>query len=320
MSLLDYILGERRGKDAHRLEKEAMGDPFLADALDGFHAVEGDHGRAVERLRGRIEARACRRHRGATLRWSAAAAILLLGVGGGGVLLRQPDKRPIPIVADLGQPAAFSEIAFSEVRDTVPEPRVQAAQEIETPRREKLPAVFDAQEIVPDDTRIEASLSFADFDPAPEIDPAPMRAVQEETAEQDVPPLTKTDIRLRAEEAERAVAAQPEVATRSALPVEAVEAVEEDQKSEAAPGRPVDGMEAFRAYVRENLLYPQDADGNRTEGRVLLEFRVDRRGRPAGIRVIESFSADAAREARRLLEAGPDWTRSGNRIRIAIDF
>ena len=32
MKLLDYIRGARKGKEAHRLEKEAMRDPFLADA------------------------------------------------------------------------------------------------------------------------------------------------------------------------------------------------------------------------------------------------------------------------------------------------
>ena len=43
MKLLDYIRGLRKGKEAHRLEKESMKDPFLADAMDGYHQVEGDH-------------------------------------------------------------------------------------------------------------------------------------------------------------------------------------------------------------------------------------------------------------------------------------
>ena len=42
MKLLDYIRGLRKGKEAHRLEKESMKDPFLADAMDGYHKVEGD--------------------------------------------------------------------------------------------------------------------------------------------------------------------------------------------------------------------------------------------------------------------------------------
>ena len=43
MKLLDYIRGLRKGKEAHRLEKESMKDPFLADAMDGYGQVEGNH-------------------------------------------------------------------------------------------------------------------------------------------------------------------------------------------------------------------------------------------------------------------------------------
>mgnify|MGYP001527627235 CR=1 FL=1 len=39
MKLLDYIRGLRKGKEAHRLEKESMKDPFLADAMDGYGQV-----------------------------------------------------------------------------------------------------------------------------------------------------------------------------------------------------------------------------------------------------------------------------------------
>ena len=41
MRLSDYIQGLRKGKEAHRLEKESMKDPFLADAIDGYNQVEG---------------------------------------------------------------------------------------------------------------------------------------------------------------------------------------------------------------------------------------------------------------------------------------
>ncbi len=40
MKLLQYIKGLRKGKDAHRIEQDAMTDTFLADALEGFDAVD----------------------------------------------------------------------------------------------------------------------------------------------------------------------------------------------------------------------------------------------------------------------------------------
>ena len=51
MKLLDYIRGLRKGKEAHRLEKESMQDPFLADAMDGYNQVEGNHEQRIEKLR-----------------------------------------------------------------------------------------------------------------------------------------------------------------------------------------------------------------------------------------------------------------------------
>ena len=79
MKLLDYIKGNRRGKEAHRIEKRAMEDPFLSEALEGFEAVDGDHAAALERLRRRVEQwAASRRPRRLVLTLGSVAALLLL--------------------------------------------------------------------------------------------------------------------------------------------------------------------------------------------------------------------------------------------------
>jgi len=79
MQLKDYIRGDRRGKEANRLEREAMNDPFMQEALDGFDAVAGDHVPIIERLEKKYTIPAIVHHRNRTLwYWSAAASILLL--------------------------------------------------------------------------------------------------------------------------------------------------------------------------------------------------------------------------------------------------
>lgn len=40
MNILDYIKGKRQGKEANRLEKEAMRDPFLREALEGYEPFD----------------------------------------------------------------------------------------------------------------------------------------------------------------------------------------------------------------------------------------------------------------------------------------
>ena len=61
MKLLDYIRGLRKGKEAHRLEKESMKDPFLADAMDGYGQVEGNHELRIGQLRMQVSARATKK-------------------------------------------------------------------------------------------------------------------------------------------------------------------------------------------------------------------------------------------------------------------
>ncbi|WP_296026290.1 carboxypeptidase-like regulatory domain-containing protein [uncultured Bacteroides sp.] len=87
MKLLDYIRGARRGKEAHRLEKEAMRDPFLADALEGYSRVGNGADEQIEELRRRIRARAVRKRNHAVV-WSIAAS-LLIGVCIGSYFLFQ---------------------------------------------------------------------------------------------------------------------------------------------------------------------------------------------------------------------------------------
>ena len=87
MKLLDYIRGARKGKEAHRLEKEAMRDPFLADALEGYSRVGNGADEQIEELRRRIRARAVRKRNHAVV-WSIAAR-LLIGVCIGSYFLFQ---------------------------------------------------------------------------------------------------------------------------------------------------------------------------------------------------------------------------------------
>lgn len=92
MKLLDYIRGIRKGKEAHRLQKEAMRDPFLADAMDGYDSVGGNQEQQIELLRRRIMMKTKRQQHHAIV-WSVAAS-LLLGVCLSGYFLFQKDKFP----------------------------------------------------------------------------------------------------------------------------------------------------------------------------------------------------------------------------------
>ncbi|WP_243347299.1 carboxypeptidase-like regulatory domain-containing protein [Parabacteroides sp. FAFU027] len=99
MRIKHYIQGDKRGKDAHRLERDAMSDPFLQEALDGFDSVPGNHADALERLEQNIMHRAsAKRRRQLIINWSVAATVLLL-IGLGSYFIFQNSDKNAPVVA-----------------------------------------------------------------------------------------------------------------------------------------------------------------------------------------------------------------------------
>lgn len=75
--LLDYIRGLRKGKEAHRLEKKSMQDPFLADAMDGYSKVKGDHEQQITNLQMKISKHSQKRKRSYAVTWSVAASLVI---------------------------------------------------------------------------------------------------------------------------------------------------------------------------------------------------------------------------------------------------
>ena len=110
MNLKDYIQGNRKGADANRLERQAMSDPFLQEALDGFDAVGGDHLSAIESLEKEIAGKTERKKsRAVAFRWQmlavAASVAILLGLSGL-FFLHSPITTPhFQTAQELSQPA-----------------------------------------------------------------------------------------------------------------------------------------------------------------------------------------------------------------------
>ena len=74
-----YLRGERKGKAANRLEREALSDPFLYEALEGLEEVQADHEQVMKELRRGLQPGMGERRRWKAIRWLAAASILLVG-------------------------------------------------------------------------------------------------------------------------------------------------------------------------------------------------------------------------------------------------
>lgn len=93
-----YLEGKLDGKTMHALEKQALDDPFLAEALEGYAKYPADQRSALSELQQRLQQRVApapeeKKVRRLDYRWLAAASILLiLSVAGVMVLNRSSEK------------------------------------------------------------------------------------------------------------------------------------------------------------------------------------------------------------------------------------
>lgn len=84
---------------------------------------------------------------------------------------------------------------------------------------------------------------------------------------------------------------------------------------------PNGGLKAFYDYVGANLKYPAKASRMGIEGRVFVEFVVEKDGTLTDIRVVKGIGADCDEEAVRVLANAPRWKpgkQRGNPVRVRM--
>jgi hypothetical protein len=84
---------------------------------------------------------------------------------------------------------------------------------------------------------------------------------------------------------------------------------------------PKDGKEKFEQYISDNAVPPLDTNGNRMEADILLSFTLNKKGKPTHIKVIGSSCKPCENEAIRLLKNGPRWVgKRGTPGSVRIKF
>lgn len=139
MKLKDYIQGKRYGKEANRLEREAMNDHFLQDAIDGFDSVSGDHFSAIEKLEKQIASQPKHMNNRVWMWAAAAVLVLLIGIP---FLLHKPNLKEVQL-------ASSDDIKHEEQDNLLPEKdTVLVAKNFKTDKEEVLKPTQKKQSIV----------------------------------------------------------------------------------------------------------------------------------------------------------------------------
>jgi outer membrane biosynthesis protein TonB len=299
MSLLAYIRGQRRGKAAHRIEREAMQDPFLAEALEGFDAVKGEHNEHIAGIRKRLSRKMRHTHLKITYTGIAASVALCLAIGSYFLLNRTQEE----FIAQIESPSFVAE----EIEVPVQEESAQAKTQ-----QEPQPRFASGKE------EHEAPQTFE------KVSPPPSALVEAEVS--DKMDISETAIREEETSAESAVAVEFARSKRSEKesPADTVmQALQENtsmKKAVAASPEAVNklssnrkpepeiGIKAYKKYLKEALIRPSEGECAKIKGTVEVEFKINADSKPYGFAVKRSLCEAADREAIRLIEQGSRWT------------
>jgi TonB family protein len=93
-------------------------------------------------------------------------------------------------------------------------------------------------------------------------------------------------------------------------------------KVESMPEFP-GGLSAFMKYLQENIKYPDDAKDAGIQGRVYLNFIVEKNGSISNIKVIRGIGAGCDEEAVRVVKNMPKWKpgmSKGQPVRVSFNL
>ncbi len=84
---------------------------------------------------------------------------------------------------------------------------------------------------------------------------------------------------------------------------------------------PAGGYEAFFKYVAENIKYPSRARNIHLQGKVFVQFVVERDGSVTDVKVLRGLGGGLDEEALRVIENSPAWNpgrQGGHRVKVRM--
>lgn len=328
-----YHQGGMTAAEMYQLEKAALDDPMLADALEGYRfskAPDAERTNLQNRLQQRIEGENKEQRTFWMQPWMRVAALFLLIAGAGWLVIETFSTRENDMATRT--PALQKEERQNEslVED-------DAATVLE-----QRPSAFTIDSNT-GDVASQNNVRSGRINPAAPAEtsvPAPNRNPSDSMA--------KNDPELNQERADAAQASpQNEVATLKAASPPAVmrqqmdsnansrtmsrkraavqesTARENPARSPAADSlaQPITGWKAFEEYIAKNRKPSLPLNKNQAEERsVELQFEVSPQGRPVNIVVTQPGNKTLNEEAIRLLKEGPSWKGKTGKVKILFPY
>lgn len=332
-----YRRGELSPSEMHELEKKALSDPFLADALEGISNVDpGVLSSDLSELHQKIHSK--KQVIFTPLRIAAGVVVLISAA----LYLLWPSA-PVEIEKQIVKADTVQELEKAREEKIV-------EKAIDTPRQKVRKSQIKKSGQVPlptiaqiDTTAVDQSLSGQVADATP----APTKIAGNVSVAEDGLPLPGVSIRVKGTTKGTTTDINgnyslevpdnlplvfsfvgmetTEVATADKATIDVKMNEDVSQLSEVVITRsaiqrpateeplvklaePVGGIKAYDKYMEDNLRYPQQALENNVKGRVVVEFNVGVDGALNNFVVMKSLGYGCDDEVLRLVKEGPVWT------------
>jgi len=296
MQLKDYIQGKRHGKEANRLERNALSDHFLQDALDGFDEVSGDHSKIIEKLEKKFSSKTSK-IRYLYLYWSAAASVILL-IGLGIFFFLTQNETETPIIA-MNQPIEYEKVVPSMDTSIISEKNMEIKKDmiaaVRLPEIKKISTIYSELLDALDDTEnYYENINFAVL----EIEEEYLISLEEESKTLEFQTLSD----FHSDE----------------VVVTAMLKSDRRKLSESSPVARKEaefGEKEFQDLCKQNIETKICAEKKIT---VKLTFFIDETGKPTEIKFINYSCEEVKIEIEKLLSSSPIWTKKKRKVTLNI--
>ena len=342
-----YHSGQLSAAEMHALEKAALDDPFLADALEGYRqttTASNDLSQLQQKLELRIGKD--RKRRGLFLMntgWMRVAALFILFAGGGWLVFQLVSgnnagpKTEIATNQTVKQEQSPATDASADSTNSIVSnsPSATAPSIIPQQNNGDVPSKNDVAINRRSNTTI--SPSTYSTQPTIEVREDQVNSLQEITTMRQLNTMDSLSLRgvTAAKEKDNAKAAAVDtirnvnvVMTPTQLPADEV-VVLNTKPAPMARKRmqvvidtlePAEGWTNFDDYIAGNLKTPEEFKSKPIRGEVELSFDVNNAGQPVNITVVKSLCEKCDEEAIRLLKEGPKWKQNRKKGKVKIRF
>lgn len=342
-----YHSGKMSPEERHALEKAALDDPFLADALEGY-SYTTTAANDLEKIKTRLKEKEGKKKTFPffkTYKWLSSAAIVIILAGAGWFAYSNfkneknalannvpvhEAKKPEPTTNSSSDKIADTSIANQEkVLVDKPEPKTNPPEQIITSNKSSLKKI---KEEVPQSKIAESKANSVDQKTEFSLTKSAERRTAFTAASASKPTIdTSNAITQKAEASNiklRGISGDTiknfNVTLQSKQPqLEEVVVVANGTRKNKSGLRyptvivdslePNEGDDEFGDYIADNFKLPEELETRKLSGIIQLSFDVDEEGMPVNIAVVKSLCNKCDEEAIRLLKEGPKWKKKKNK-------